>query len=72
MSTTVDITKFVLKSKTILGLVVAALPDLLELISTAEGSGLIPAQYAPLVRSVGLVLAAIGRWTARFPLSLVP
>jgi hypothetical protein len=64
--------KFLLKSKTILGLIVAALPDLLSFVSQAESSGLIPDEYAPVVRSVGLVLALIGRWTAKLPLSLKP
>lgn len=59
-----------LKSKTILGLIIAALPDLLSTVETIGESGLIPPQYAPVVRAVGLALAFVGRWTARLPISL--
>ena len=64
--------KFVLKSKTILGVVIAALPDVSDALAQVEGSGLIPDEYAPIVRAVGLALAAFGRWTAKKPLTVVP
>lgn len=61
-------TKQPLSSKTMIGIVIAALPDLADWISQVEGAGVIPEKYAPLVRAVGLSLAAIGRWGARIPL----
>jgi hypothetical protein len=64
--------KFVLKSKTILGVVIAALPDITDYLAQAEGSGLIPEKYQPTVRAVGLALAVVGRWTAKLPLTVIP
>lgn len=55
-------------SKTIWGLLIAFIPDALNLIEQAEGSGIIPDKYAPVVRAVGLALAAVGRWGAKLPL----
>ncbi len=63
-------TKSPLQSKTLIGLVIAALPDLLTTIETIGEVGIIPPQYAPVVRAVGIALAFIGRWTARLPISL--
>lgn len=63
-----DTVKNPISSKTIWGLVIALAPDVVELIEKAEGTGLIPHEYAPLVRSIGLALALVGRWTAKLPL----
>lgn len=59
-----------IKSKTVIGLIIALAPDVVDLIEKAEGTGLIPHEYAPLIRSVGLALALLGRWTAKLPLGL--
>lgn len=63
-------TKSPISSKTIWGLLIALAPDVVNLIEQAEGTGLIPPEYAPLVRTVGLALAFVGRWTAKLPLGL--
>jgi len=57
-----------LKSKTVLGLIIAFVPDLVHLLEQVEQGGIIPAEYAPVVRAVGLALAFVGRWGARLPL----
>jgi hypothetical protein len=61
-------TKQPLSSKTVIGIVIAALPDVANWLAEIEGAGVIPEKYAPLVRTIGLGLAVIGRWTARLPL----
>lgn len=63
-----DEIKSPLKSKTVIGLIVALAPDIVQLIERAEGTGLIPPEYAPVIRSIGLALALVGRWTAKLPL----
>lgn len=63
-------TKSAISSKTIWGLVIALAPDVVSLIEKAEGTGLIPPEYAPLIRTVGLALALVGRWTAKIPLGI--
>lgn len=55
-------------SKTIWGIIIALVPDVVNAIEQAEGAGVIPEKYAPLIRTVGLALAFIGRWGARLPL----
>lgn len=57
-------------SRTMWGLLIAFIPDAVSIIEQAEGSGLIPDKYAPVVRAVGLALAAIGRWGAKIPLGV--
>lgn len=61
-------TKNPISSKTIFGIIIAWAPDIALLLERAEGTGLIPQEYAPLIRAVGLSLAAIGRWGAKIPL----
>ncbi len=59
-----------LKSKTVLGLIIALAPDLVEALEKADQGGLVPAEVAPVIRVIGLALAFMGRWGARLPLSL--
>jgi len=56
-------------SKTMWGLLIAFVPDAINLIDKLIDTGIIPPEYAPIVRTVGLAIAAIGRWGARTPLS---
>jgi len=63
-------TKQPLSSKTMIGIMLAALPDLADWLAQVEGAGVIPEKYAPLVRAVGLSLAVIGRWGAKIPLGI--
>lgn len=67
--------KFILLSRTILGIIVAALPILLPQlgISFSEEDGKFITDAADsIVTSAGLVVAAIGRFMAKEPLTLDP
>lgn len=63
--------KFIAKSVTFWGLFTAALPDLQDAITTIGAAEVVPPQYAPIVRMVGLAIALIGRFAAKKDLHIV-
>ncbi len=56
--------KSVFKSKTLLGVLVAALPDIASTLLPLAESGVLSPQLAAAVRVAGLIFAAYGRITA--------
>ena len=65
--------KFFLKSKSILGLIVAGVPAVAQIIDAQFGTHLVASQLvAQIIQIGGLILAFIGRLTADTKLTLKP
>lgn len=63
--------KLALKSKTVIGGAIATLPALIEIANQLAGIPVLPPKVAAGVSLFGGFLAIVGRFLARFPITLL-
>lgn len=63
--------KLALKSKTVIGGIIASLPALIEIAAQVSSIPVLPPKVAVAVSGFGGLLAILGRFLAKFPITLL-
>lgn len=69
---TITESKFFLKSTTIWGAIIAAIPSVVNQLDQIAALPIIPPKYAAIITISGATLAAVGRFMAKVPVTLTP